>query len=58
MLWYRQAIFQFKVDKLLSSAKCRIRSRVSGTESAADWMPNEKLIKFSGIKQIKLEPNN
>ena len=33
MLWHRQAIFESKGDKLSSSAECRIRTMVSGTES-------------------------
>ena len=37
MLWHRQAIFEWKGDKLSSSAECRIRTqRVSETQSPAD----------------------
>ena len=43
MLWFRQAIFESKGDKLSSSAECRIRTqRVYETQSAADWMPADK----------------
>ena len=50
MLWHRQAIFASKGDKLRSSAQCRIRNRVSGTESLADWMPADKLTELSRIE--------
>ena len=52
MLWHRQAIFESKGDKLSSSAKCRIRTqRVGETQSSADWMPADKPIELSRIKQ-------
>ena len=56
MLWYRQAVFESKGDKLSSSAECRIRTqRVSETQSSADWMPADKLTELSRIKLKKLE---
>ena len=42
MFWHRQTIFESKGDKLSSSAESRIWTRVSGTESPADWMPADK----------------
>ena len=34
--------FESNGDKLSSSDWCRIRTRVSGNESLADWMPADK----------------
>ena len=42
MLWHMQAIFGSTGGNLFSSAECRIRTRVSGTESPADGMPADK----------------
>ena len=40
MLWHRQANFESKRNKLVSSAECRIRTlEVWDTKSTADWMP-------------------
>ena len=50
MLWHRQAIFKSKGDKLSSSAKCRIWTRVFGSESPADWMPDDKPTELLRIK--------
>ena len=50
MLWYRQAIFESKGDKLSSPAECRIRPKVSDTNSPADWMPADKPTELSRIK--------
>ena len=50
MLWHRQAIFKSEGDELSSSAECRIRFRVFGTESPADWMPTDKPTELSRIK--------
>ena len=50
MLWQRQAIFKSKGDKL-SSAECRIRTKVPRTESPADGMPADKPTELSRIKQ-------
>ena len=50
MLWHRQAIFESKGDKLVSSAECRIRTWKSpDTYSAADWMPTHKPTELSRI---------
>ena len=58
MVWHRQAIFESKGDKLSSSSECRIRSRKSGTESPAYWMPDDKPTDPSSIKLKTLELNN
>ena len=51
MLWYRQAIFESKGNKLSSSAEGRIRTqRVSDTYSPADWMPADKPTELLRIK--------
>ena len=50
ILWHRQAIFKSKGDKLSFSAECRIRTRVFGTESPADWMPADNPTELSRIK--------
>ena len=50
MLWQRQTIFESKGDKLSSSFECRIRTRISRTESPADWMPADKPTELSTIK--------
>ena len=56
MLWHRQAIFEskVKVDKLSSSAECRIRSQSQDIKSPADWMPAGKPTELSRIK-LKLD---
>ena len=59
MLWYRQAIFESKGDKLSSSAECRIRTqRVFETQSSADWMPAGTPTELLRIKLKKLELNS
>ena len=51
MLWHRQAIFEWKGDKLSSPTECRIWTQtVSGTESPTDWMPAHKPTELSRIK--------
>ena len=50
MLRHRQAIFESKGDKLSPSAEFGIRTRVSGTESPADWMSAGKPTELSRIK--------
>ena len=51
MLWHRQVIFKSKVDKLSSSAECRIQTlEVWDTKSPAYWMPNHKPIELLRIK--------
>ena len=51
MLWHRQTIFESKVDKLSSSAECRIRTwKSQDTYSPADWMPTHKPTELSRIK--------
>ena len=57
MLRQMQTIFESKRDKLSSSAECRIQTRVSETESPADWMPADKPTELSKIKQ-KFELNS
>ena len=42
--------FAALADKLSSSAECRIRNRVFGTEPPADWMPADNPTKLSRIK--------
>ena len=45
MLWHRQAIFEYKGDKLSSSAECRTRTwKSQDTYSPADWMPTHGYI--------------
>ena len=46
----QEAIFESKGDKLSSSAECCIRTRVSETESPADWMPVDKPTELSSIE--------
>ena len=51
MLWHRQAIFEWKGDKLSSSVEFRIWSwEVSDTNSPADWMPFTNSTELSRIK--------
>ena len=54
MHWHRQVIFESKGDKLSSSTECRIRTRVFGTESPADWIPADELTELWRIKLLKL----
>ena len=48
MLWHRQVIFDSKGDTFSSSTECRIRTRVSGNESPADW----KMIRVATLVQF------
>ena len=56
-LWPRQGVFESKGDKLSSFGECKIRTRVSGAQSPADWMPADKLTELSRIKLKKRELN-
>ena len=57
MLWHRQAIFEWKENKLFCSAKCRIRTLID-TKLPVDWAPTHKPTELSRVKKKLIHIHN